>query len=339
MIIVTGGTGLVGGHLLWHLLQEEQRIVATRRTTSNIDSLRRIFGFYTDDVESYLARIEWRTADVLDAESLQSVLDEDSIVYHCAALVSLNNNVDLLLDTNVIGTQNIVDAALKANVKKLCFVSSIAACGKTYDDSEVDENTVYRPNVKRSPYSKSKYDAEQIVWQAIEKGLRAVIVNPGVILGFSGNDSGSAKLFSQVNKGLPFYTNGGTGYVDVRDVARAMILLMKSDIFAKRFILVGENCSTKEVLSAIADGFSKRRPFISIGKKMLLTVGCVMELLGKLFHFTPLIDRNMARTSTGKTRYSNEKVKRSIDIQFTNISDAIRDICAYIIKEKKSPLL
>lgn len=129
MILVTGATGLVGGHLLWHLLQENEKVVAIKRITSDLQPLRRIFNFYSVAPDNFLQRIEWRTADVLDEKSLDVAFDAISIVYHCAAVVSVGNGSDTMISTNVNGTRNVVGAALKKNVKKLCFVSSIAACG------------------------------------------------------------------------------------------------------------------------------------------------------------------------------------------------------------------
>jgi len=332
MILVTGGTGLVGGHLLWHLLQENDRVVAIRRTSSNLRPIRTIFSFYTSNPDEYLARIEWRKADVLKPSSLQDALQGISIIYHCAAIVISGVGNDSLLDTNVIGTRNVVRAALETNVKKFCFVSSIAACGESDATEMIFENSIWTDNPNRSLYSRSKYYSEQEVWQGIGEGLNAIIVNPGVILGVSGNDTGSSQLFSQVQKGLLFYTNGGTGYVGVLDVAKAMLLLTKSKITGERFILVAENCSNKKILCWMADGLGKRRPFIGIGKKALWFVGLLSESLGKIFRFRPLIDRATARTATNRKYYSSNKIENSIGFTFTPIEQCISEACKFRLK-------
>jgi nucleoside-diphosphate-sugar epimerase len=332
MILVTGATGLVGGNLLWYLLQENDRVAAIRRITSNLEPLRTIFSFYTPNPDEYLARIDWKIADVLDESALLEALTDATIIYHCAAVVSLGNNADILLDTNVTGTRNIVNVALKCGVKKLCFVSSIAACGHAHGLKKVDENSVWENSENRSAYARSKYYSEQEVWKGIEKGLNAVIVNPGVILGVSGTASGSSQLFGQVRKGLIFYTNGGSGYVDVRDVVKAMISLTNSEITGERFILSGENCSNKDVLSWMADGFGKQRPVIPIGKRILWTIGILSEFLGKVFHFKPLIDRGTARSATNREYYSNRKIVEGIGFQFTLVEKCIRDVSGFLMK-------
>ena len=329
MIVVTGGTGLLGGNLLWHLLQNNNRIIAIKRLKSNLESLRVIFSFYTDEPDAFLSRIEWKVADVLDENSLLDVFRNVKTLYHCAAVVSLGSGADILLDTNVVGTKNIVDASVKSGVEKLCFVSSIAACGKAVPGKMIDEESGWVDVAHRSSYSRSKYLSEQEVWKGIARGLNAVIVNPGVILGISGTETGSSQLFSQVRKGLMFYTNGGSGYVDVQDVVKVMILLTNSQISAQRFVLVAENCSNRDVLNWMADGFCKRRPFIGIGKSLLWFIGIVSEILGTLFRFKPLIDRGTARTTTNREYYSSRKIQEATGFQFTTIEKSIRGICEF----------
>ncbi|MEI7501660.1 MAG: NAD-dependent epimerase/dehydratase family protein [Paludibacter sp.] len=329
MILVTGATGMVGGNLIWHLLQQNDRVSAIRRSTSNLKPLHTIFSFYTSRPDDFLRRIDWIIADMLDVTSIQNALRNAKSVYHCAAMVSLGQNADEMLETNIVGTKNIVQAALDNCVENFCFVSSIAACGKTYGKELIDENTDWKADGKKSPYSLSKYYSEQEVWKGIGAGLHAVIVNPGVILGVSGTSTGSSQLFSQVRKGLMFYTNGGSGYVDVRDVVKSMMELMKHKKYGERYILVGENCSNKEVLSWMADGYGKRRPFISIGKSTLRLVGIISEISGKLFSFTPLIDSSTARTASNRSYYSNKKIKEALEIQFLLIEESVIDICKF----------
>ena len=327
MILVTGATGLVGGHLLFHLLTENTTVRAIRRKSSQLHGLELIFASYNADPKQYLDRIEWVTGDVTDKKSILEAMNGVSQVFHCAAVVSLGNGSDLLTDTNVSGTRNVVEAALQSQVQKFCFVSSIAACGKNTNGKPIDEQCEWTDAESRSVYARSKYFSEQEVWKGIRNGLNAVIVNPGVILGFSGNNSGSAELFYRVRKGLPFYTNGGSGYVDVKDVVKVMMLLMKSEISAERFILVAENCSNKDILSWIALGFGRMKPVLGLGKPVLLTVGYLSEIAGKVFGFKPLLDRGMARSALNREYYSSEKIKKALGLTFIPIEKTIQDVC------------
>ena len=337
MILVTGATGLVGGNLLWFLLQDHEKIVAIKRKTSNIKTLRTIFSFHTNQPDEYLNRIEWREADVLNADSLSKVMKDISIIYHCAAVVSVGNGSENMIKTNVAGTRNIVSVALKSNIQKFCFVSSIAACGQTQKNQPIDENSTWNDNNNRSPYSLSKYYSEQEVWKGIEKGLNAVIVNPGVILGFSANNTGSSQLFYQVKKGLKFYTMGGSGYVDVQDVVKAMIMLTNSNVRSERYILVNENCSNRDVLWWMADGFSKKRANIKVNRLVLYIAGFCAEILGKIFRFTPIIDRKTATTATNRQYYSNQKLLNQFDFKYQPLDKSIKAVCEFMKNQQPQP--
>ncbi len=329
MILVTGATGLVGGHLLWHLLQSNDTVIATKRVNSNLAPLKKIFSFYSSSYEFFFNKIQWRIADVNDELSITNAMAGIDIVYHCAAIVSLSNGLDDIINTNVKGTANIVNAAIDAGIKKFCFVSSIAACGHETVQRLISEKTPIGDVSLRSAYAQSKYYSEQEVWKGIEKGLNAVIVNPGVILGYSGTDRGSSELFATVRKGLPFYTLGGSGYVAVDDVVKIMIKLTNSDVAGERFILVAENCSNREVIGWMAEGYGKRKPQILIGRKLLVSIGFFAELYQKLSGRPAKLDRNMAQSASNRSWYSNEKIKLQTSFQFSTIEKCIKDVCAF----------
>lgn len=327
MVLVTGATGMVGGNLLWHLLQTKTRVKAVRRSEHSVQALRKIFRFYTATPDFYLEQIEWVYADVLVPDSLEAAMMNVDCVYHCAAVVDLGKNGSELTETNVAGTRNVVQAALKANVKSFCFVSSIAACGNEPGTGLITEESPFSATTRQSMYARSKFLSEQEVWAGIAAGLPAVIVNPGVILGVSGNDGGSARLFSQIEKGMPFYTLGGTGYVDVRDVVQIMIRLSALSITGERYILVSENCCNKDVMHHIATGLNKKPPFINAGKTLLSTAAFLFELFGKITGKHPVIDRSTARTALGRKYYSSDKIRSLLNIDFIPIEQSISDIC------------
>ncbi|OIP84772.1 MAG: hypothetical protein AUK44_01325 [Porphyromonadaceae bacterium CG2_30_38_12] len=329
MILVTGATGLVGGHLLWHLLQENELVYATRRCQSNVDSLRKIFQFYSHEPEKYLQRIIWRTADVCNKAEISDALTGMHTVYHCAAIVSLSDGNEQLVLTNVRGTAFIVQAAITKKVQQFCFVSSIAACGRAARTDMVDENSNMEDVKQRSAYALSKYYAEQEVWSGIAQGLNAVIVNPGVILGYSGTQTGSAALFNRVRRGLPFYTLGGSGYVDVQDVVKIMMALVARNISAERYIVVAQNCSNKQIIDAMADGFGKKRPRWCLGKKTLLALGFAAEMWAMLVGTKPFFDRSLARTASYRAYYSNHKISYLLHYPFHDIKSCIKQVCDF----------
>lgn len=335
MILITGATGLLGGHLIWHLLQEHEQVIALKRLNSDVENIKSIFQYYGNDADELFERIIWREADIENLDSLNAAFENVDYVYHCAAMVDLGKNSQRMIDVNVGGTKNVVDACLENKVKKLCFVSSIAALPNGNGMNPIDENTPFQENERSSIYGESKRLAENEISRGIKNGLKAVIVNPSVILGYSKNLTGSGELFKRVKAGLPFYTNGQTGYVAVDDVVRAMILLTKSEISGERFVISAGNYSHKNVLRWIADGYSKYRPFIGMGKTLIL-VSKVLEFLGKTFHFKPVIDSSSARISISKKLYSNQKfLKVFPEFEYSSLENTIQKICQFDGKSTK----
>lgn len=335
MIMVTGATGLVGSHLLWQLLQEEERVVALMRYTSSLRAVRAVFASYTDAPELYLSRVDWRVAAVNNREALEKALDGVTEVFHCAAVVSLGGSSAAISDVNVEGTRLLVDLCLHKAIKHFYFVSSIAACGNYDDQRPVDENAPWNEMQQKSLYAQTKYLAEQEVWKAMRKGLSAAIVNPGVILGFSGVDSGSSMLFYRVRKGLPFYIDGGSGYIGVKDVVTALMHIRKKGLFGERYVLVSENNTNKEILSMIARGFGRRPPFIRIGLPLLILAGKMMGTAGKIFGFNPPLNVSSARSSAYRTFFSSEKAKNHLYMDFTPVKMVIEDVCAIMKKQDR----
>ncbi|MDR3706288.1 MAG: SDR family oxidoreductase [Paludibacteraceae bacterium] len=335
-ILLTGATGMLGAHLLWHLLQKGARVRALKRKRSDFEQTELIFHFYNDKLSRYVKQIEWVEGDVLDVLSVEKAMQGIDTVYHCAAKVSFSNQEDNLTDINVKGTQHVVDAALKNGVRRFCFVSSIGALSASVKEGMVDECCFGIVEANGSAYSRSKYYSEKIVCDAIDKGLPAVIVNPGVIMGYAKPGNGTMQLFTMVRNGLQVYTNGGSGYVCVDDVCRAMILLTESVITGERFILVSENLSNHELLNMIADSLKVGRPFINAFRPLLMSVAWVMEIIQKITGKKAFIDRATARVTLNRTYYSSEKINHRIGFEFTPIQACVEKIGAVLIRENQT---
>lgn len=334
MILVTGGTGLVGSHLLFDLLSKGEKLRVLKRKSSNIELVRTTFSYYTENANELFDKIEWFNGDMLDPFSLEDALKGIEDVYHCAALVSFKKgDHKSMQDINVEGTRNLVNACLEADIRKFCMISSIAALGSPEEDEDtVNEKTAWSPEEKRSGYSVSKFNSELEVWRGIEEGLHAVIVNPSIIFGPGQWNKGSSLFFSTVAKGLKYYTKGITGYVDVRDVSRAMVSLMKSDIENERFILNGDNCSFEFIFKTIAKHLGIEGPTKYASKKM---TGIAWRLiyLKKIFLFKQLgFTKENARSSHNIKYYSNRKINEALNFQFIPIEKSIKDTLKHYSK-------
>ena len=120
MILVTGGTGLVGAHLLYTLLQKHEKVRATRRASSDLREVKRVFALYSENSESLFIKIEWVEANITELPALTRAFKDITTVYHSAAFISFNpKNYNALKKANIEGTANVVNLCLANNIKKL----------------------------------------------------------------------------------------------------------------------------------------------------------------------------------------------------------------------------
>ena len=333
MILVTGGTGLVGSHLLYHLTQKNDPIRATYRSEASLKNVRNVFSYYTKDVEKNFAKIEWCQADITDIPTMTLLFEGVSHVYHSAAFISFDPSDYIeMRKVNIHGTAIIANLSIDSGVKKLCYVSSIAAIGNDVKKEITDEENEWNGNEKNHGYAITKYGGEMEIWRASQEGVDVVIVNPGVILGSGFWESGSGKLFSQIHKGFSFYSKGVTGFVGVRDVVNSMILLMESTVKNKRFIVVSENKSFQDVLFSIADTLGKKRPS-KLVKPWASEMFWRWEWLrSKLTLARPRISKHSAKSLHSITYYSSEKIVREISFQFTPIDEVIKEVSKEVLR-------
>lgn len=337
MILVTGGTGLVGAHLLFKLLNKNQPVRAIYRTEKKFETVKRIFNYYSKTPDVLFDKIEWIKADLNDIPALTEAFKDINYVYHCAAFVSFEpNKFELLRKTNIEGTANIVNLCLANTVKKLCYVSSIAAIGtpavKTKTITEANDWNVEFDN---SVYAITKYGAELEVWRGTQEGLDAVIVNPGVIIGPGIWNYGSGSLITMVNKGMRYYTTGATGYVDVNDVVNCMLLLLQSDIANQRFILVSQNLSFKHFIYKTAEYLKVTAPKKE-ATSIILAIGWRLDwLLHKLTGSRRKLSKQTAYSALSISNYSNSKIKTALNYRFKTVDLSLKDTVGYFKNDNK----
>lgn len=326
MILVTGGTGLVGAHLLLHLLENETSVCAIYRNPEKIKKTKLLFQIYNKEL--LFEKISWIEADINDITSLETAFCNIDYVYHCAALISFDpKDEEKLRKINIEGTANIVNFCLAKNVQKLCYVSSIAALGDLLEHEKIiTEQTEWNPEKSHSDYAISKFGAEMEIWRAQQEGLKVVIVNPGVVLGAGFENQGSSEIFTKVKKGLRFYTNGSTGFVAVWDLVNIMILLMKSDIDGERFTVISENMSYKNLLFEIATQYKVKKQTIYASPFMTNLASKADWILSNIFFKKRKLSWDLSKTLHEKSLISNDKIKTTFYYDFEKIEDTIRKI-------------
>lgn len=333
MILVTGGSGLVGSHLLLELAKAGNRVKALIRNDVSIQKIKKVFSWYAEDPKPLMKNITCVKGDVMDIFSLETALEGVDQVYHCAGKVSFDKrDSHSLLRVNQNGTANLVNASMDAGVKKLCHVSSVSALGKTQQGETITENHFWKTSRQNSIYAVSKYAAEREVWRGHEEGLDAFVINPSIIIGPGDWVSGSTRLFSTIWKGVPAYTNGIGGYVDVRDVVKIMIQLMDSEIKGQRYIISAENWSFEDIIKSIAKALNKKPPRIKLYPWMG-EVGWIGEHLLRIFGRTPTLTKEIARSAFHQFYYDNTKIRDTLNFEFIGVDKAIEHASGIFLQE------
>jgi dihydroflavonol-4-reductase len=324
MVLVTGGTGFLGSYIIKELVENGYAVRAIRRIR-NPDNFR---------VPSWIPQqifdaVEWVEGDVLDVVALEEAMQGVDTIIHSAAVVSFaKKDRKEMYQVNVEGTANVVNMALEKNVRRLIHISSVAALGRTVNGGHVNEEKKWEESKANTHYGKSKFKAELQVWRGIHEGLEAVILNPSTILGYGDWNNGSSAIFKNVYKEFKWYSNGINGFVDVEDVARIVLLMMKNNISEQRFIVNGDSWAFRKLQEIIADGFSKKRPHKQ-ASPFLMALAWRLERFKALFSGKrPLLTKESTRVAQSQTWFENDKILKALpEFSFTPLEETIKKAC------------
>lgn len=330
MDLVTGGTGIVGAHVLDALLAQGREVRALLRRGSDAAIVRRMLRHYHADGEERFRRIQWVEGDLFDVDRLREAMQDVEHVHHCAAVVSFDpRDRDALFRTNVQGTANVVDAALDRGVQRLCHVSSTATIGGAMDGGTGDETKAFTEERHSSAYAVSKAHAELEVHRGIAEGLDAVMVNPCVVLGPGVAGRSSMTMIERVRKGTRFYPKGSNAVVDARDVASAMTRLITEGVSGERHLLIGENLPYRKLFTLIAASNGKAAPAMELPPWML-ELAWRAEAARTLFGGRPLVTRNTARTASRSRQYDGSKAARLLGKHLHTAEEAVANVAAFL---------
>ncbi|HOI31413.1 MAG: NAD-dependent epimerase/dehydratase family protein [Bacteroidales bacterium] len=336
MIFVTGATGLLGSHLVSRLLGTHEKVRALRRPGSDFRLLQKVISRNHAHPDQMFNQIEWVTGDILDYYSLEAALEKVHTVYHCAAIVSFEGSDNgRMLQNNILGTANMVNAALHMGVDAFCYVSSIAALGRATNGTKVTERTIWKNSDRNTVYAQSKHEAEKEVWRGIAEGLKAVIVNPSIILGAGNWDNGSAAIIRTVDNGLRFYTKGINGFVDVKDLTEVMILLVQKKLFGERFIVSAADVSYQKLFEWVAAGLNVEGPKIYANQVMSKIAWRLFVLRKLISGKQALITRETAKTAHSKHHYPTDKLISHTGFNFKPLQQSINEITAIYREENQ----
>jgi nucleoside-diphosphate-sugar epimerase len=316
-VLVTGASGLLGEELINQLLNNGQEVIAL---------------VHNNPIQIKHPLLQVIKGNIFDVLLLDDLVGQVKQVYHCAGIVSFSaKQKEQMIKVNIEGTANVVNASLTNNEIKLVHVSSVSALGRIREGEKINEKMNWTEETSNSFYGHTKYLGEMEVWRGIAEGLNAVVVNPTIILGGNRWDSGSMAIFKTAYEEFKYYTEGVSGFVDVHDVAEAMILLMNSSISGERFILSGENKAYRDIFSLIATNFNKRPPKKKVSPALAEFVWRLQAVKSLIFGTKHLLTKETARTAQAKVYFDTQKILNALPgFSFTEIDKTIRKACANI---------
>ncbi len=325
MILITGATGFLGRHIVDELLSQgyDLRLLVREAVHRTLP---------------WEAIVDIVDGDILDTESLYHAMDGVEYVVHAAAHVSFwKKQHPQMMQANVSGTANVVNACLEVGIKKLIHMSSTSALGKKSEKDVITEDTAWTASKKNAQYAISKHKAELEVHRGIAEGLYAVMINPGVVIGptFDWNRN-TGKLFTLIHGGLRFYNRGASGFVGVKDVASAVALLLAEDApNGSKFLLVSENITQKVLLKQIAHALGKKPPATVLPNALSISVAHISQLLSYITGREPIITPESIRSSMQRSSYDGSKITR-IGFAYTPMKQVIEETAAAFLQNQEA---
>ncbi|MDB3905264.1 NAD-dependent epimerase/dehydratase family protein [Crocinitomicaceae bacterium] len=326
MILVTGSSGLVGGHIIYDLIGNKEIVRAVYRSERRKNRVKKLFDYYNKTLNQSHSfdHVEWFKADVLDIDSLHESFTGVQKVIHCAGLVSFHKlDFHRCMAVNRKGTENVVNLCLKKKVKKLCYISSTAALGSF--GSPITEKTRWEPGKEVSGYSVSKYSAEKEAFRGVAEGLNTSIINPCVIIGPGNWHRSSLTILKAGSKGMKFYPTGANAIVDARDVSNIVLRLLYSEESGEKYLTIGHNISFKDLFGLIAKSMNQKAPSKKLNKTLAYFTAFTIENMYRIFRKRSPISIESIQSAYKSLEYSNEKVKKRFDYQFYTLEESMEN--------------
>lgn len=315
-VLVTGPDGVLGSNLVRELLSRKYDISVLLLEGSKSPTL--------DGLP-----IERFYGNILNPADLEKCISGQDVVIHCAAATSVFPARDAFVNkVNIEGSQNIIDACLKNDVKRLVYVGTANSFGYG--------STIENPGKEGNPYVSAKYGldymdskrrAQEIVLDAVEtKKLPAVIVNPTFMIGPYDSKPSSGEMIIALHQGkVPGYTTGGKNYVAVKDAAFAIANAITMGEIGECYILGNENLTYKEAFEKIATTIGAKPPKIKLSSFVVKAYGGLSSFIANVFKTKPAVTKELATISCDRHYYSPEKARKVLQLPQTPIETAVQE--------------
>jgi dihydroflavonol-4-reductase len=315
--LVSGASGFVGSAVVRRLVRAGYTVRVLVRPTSDRRNLKQL-------------PVEQVIGDLTDSASLYQALIGCTSLFHVAADYRLwAPDPASIYASNLIGTRNIMQAALEADVERIVYTSSVATLGRNADGQPADELTPALLDDMVGHYKRSKFLAEREVREMVEKhGLPAVIVNPSTPVGPGDiKPTPTGRMVADAAKGhMPAYVDTGLNIVHVDDVAAGHLLAFQRGQIGERYILGGENLSLKQILVMIAGFTGRHPPRVRLPHDLVLPIAYIAEGWARMAGYQTLtLTVDGLRMAKKRMYFSSDKARRELGYAPRPAADALRD--------------
>jgi len=312
-VLVTGGTGFIGNHVVRRLCAEKVSVRVLARPTSQLACLESL-------------PVEVVTGDLTDRESLKRAVEGCQIVFHVAADYRLwARHPEELYRNNVDGTANMLAAAFESGVSRLIYTSTVGTIGLPEDGTEGTEEGFPDPKQLGGHYKRSKYLAEQLALRSARDGYPVVVVNPTAPVG-EGDRKPTATgkiILDFLNGKMPAYIDTGLNLVDVRDVAEGHLAAMTRGRRGERYILGGRNMSLKQILDTLAEITGLPSPSVRLPYGIAVCTGAADTFLSRFTGRPPRVPWEGVKMARRKMYVSSAKAERELEYRAGRIESAL----------------
>ena len=315
-VLVTGANGLLGTNTVLELLEQGflvKAFVRNRKYTPNFNH----------------ANLKFFIGDITCIDDLENAMSDCQFAIHIAALVDPKLRLyDTFHKVNIEGTKNVMNVAIKHNIKKVIYVSTANAFGWGAKEDLGNELIGMKPPFSKIPYAITKYRAQHYVLSKSNE-MNVIVVNPTFIIGANDSKPSSGRIILNcLRNRFVFCPPGGKNFVCAKDVSRGIINAMRYGKNGEAYILANENLSFYEFFVKVRSHTKNNFRIIKVPYWSIKIIGYFGSLLRFLGIETPISIENIESLCISSF-YSNKKARTELSVNFTSIDNGIKDAVAW----------
>jgi len=315
-VLITGADGLLGNNLVRELLSRNYE-VSVMLLNEQLPTL----GLNELPIQRHFGNI-------LDKSAVANAISGHDMVIHAAASTKVYPARDSIIrEVNVTGTSHIIEACLKHKVKRLIHIGTANSFAPGCKQKPGNENGRYNGFKYGLDYIDSKYDAQNLVLNAVAtKGLNAIIVNPTFMIGpYDTKPSSGGLILALFHKKIPFYTKGSKTYIAVKDAAVAIANALTLGQAGECYILGNHNLSYQEAFELIAETIGVSAPKFSVPSQIIKLYGMYNSWFAKISGGVPSVTKELAILSSEHHCYSGEKARQQLNMPNTDLRISVKE--------------